>query len=250
MYTLVGRSTFLGYCAYAAVAVAFGMFLIRHVWLGALPATPGQWASSLVSLAGTGAAAVAAVVAIGEGPMFPWLCERMPLGKVFPCIEGDWDGVLNSNFAAIRERDPSLQHVDPAVASRVEAKVRIKARLLTVSMNLKSRSLNSSGPYQDSETIVVEASRVGTDRYLRLTYVFEAAVPQRLSTDASGFLGAARLNMEEKDGRQVLTGHYWTNRNWEKAQNTAGTARFERVQPASAQAAGLTGTSSHVLGGF
>ena len=231
MYTLIGRSAFLKYCAYVAVAVAFGTFLVRHVWPGSLPETSGQWVGSLFSLAGTGAATVAAIVALSEGPMFPWLCRKTPLGRVFPCIEGEWGGVLESNFAAIRERDPSLHPVDPAVASRVEAKVRIKARLLTVSMNLKSRPLNSPGPYQDSETIVVEAGRVGTDRHLRLTYVFEAAVPRGLPTDASGFLGAARLNME-KDGKQVLTGNYWTNRNWEKAQNTAGTARFERIRPA------------------
>lgn len=61
-----------------------------------------------------------------------------------------------------------------------------------------------------------------------LSYIFEAVVDHPKETDQSKFDGAARLHVRfETDGIK-LVGVYWTNRGWQKQEQTAGTIKLER----------------------
>lgn len=240
MVSLVGLPGFMkGYAAVAAV-VAIASFALR-LRFGTTPTEGWAWLSLANGAVGHGLAVATGVVWFGQTALFPWACRATPLGKLFPPIDGEWQGVLDSNFALIAQRDPEL--VGTNLASQpTEARLLIRARLLAVTMQLWSRKLNSDGPYLESDTLIVGATREGTDRHLRLTYVFRAQARTYLPTDSELHHGAALLDMEEGGGKQVLRGTYWTDRNWRAARNTAGTARFERPHPRGAKAEAAAAT--------
>lgn len=59
-----------------------------------------------------------------------------------------------------------------------------------------------------------------------LYYVFESEVANPLKTDVVSFQGSAKLRVNSD---HVLTGSYWTNRNYQNGLQTAGSIRLARV---------------------
>ena len=59
-----------------------------------------------------------------------------------------------------------------------------------------------------------------------LYYVFESEVVNPLKTDVVSFQGSAKLRVNSD---HVLTGSYWTNRNYQNGLQTAGAIRLTRV---------------------
>lgn len=230
MYTILGPGSFLRGTAYLSAVAAVAIFLLHHFLFGTMPSNAAGLLGAILSSAGSGAAVVAALISIGETAIFPWLCRWTWLGRVFPHIEGEWTGAINSNIALIAERDVGLQ--GKVKTDLIQAKIVIKARLLSIHLGLRSRPLNSDAPYHVSETLIVGVARNKADHLLTMTYVFQGTTRNPLETDTDGLLGAARLELSREGDQQVLDGVYWSNRNWKQARNTAGTVRFVRPDPA------------------
>lgn len=52
-----------------------------------------------------------------------------------------------------------------------------------------------------------------------------------LNTDVPEYHGAASLDIDVvNDKVEILIGHYWTNRSWQKAINTAGEIKLTRIE--------------------
>lgn len=229
MYFLIGLPRLLKAYAWVSAFVAIASFCAANLLFGSLPDGPPGWYNAVFGAVGKGLLVSGIVASLGQTALFPWACRRTVLKRVFPCIDGKWGGVLNSNIVAIADRDQELKgkiSIQPT-----EAVISIKARLLTVSMSLRSRPLNSKSPYLESDTILMGVRKVGTDQSLQLIYTFEASVDNYLSTDSSQHFGSAILTLREGGDEQILDGLYWTNRNWKQARNTAGVARFRRPWP-------------------
>jgi len=233
MYTLIGLPGLFKAYTYTAAFVAGLKLAVSYFIFGLRLNSAGGFIDAGLSALGTGILVTSGLVWACQTPIFPLACRKTPLRLLFPPIDGEWLGELDSNFAAIAERDPELSK-QGFVPQPTEARLLIKARLLTVSINLKSRPLNSDSPYLESDTLIVGATREGTDRHLRLTYVYRAHARTYLPTDSELHHGAALLDMEEAGAVQSLRGTYWTDRNWRQARNTAGIARFERPNPLKA----------------
>jgi len=59
-------------------------------------------------------------------------------------------------------------------------------------------------------------------------YVFDAVVDAPEPSDVDRFYGAARLEILGDGKGMTLQGAYWTDRNWQTGQNTAGTLKLRR----------------------
>jgi len=57
-------------------------------------------------------------------------------------------------------------------------------------------------------------------------YVYDAFVGLPDQSDVDRFYGAARLILVDDDGLIFLEGTYWTDRNWQKGFNTAGSLKL------------------------
>src|SRR5580704_10138853 len=130
MYFLVGIPGLLKAYAGTAALVALVAFFVSTSALSQLPISPSDWYTAVSGAVGKGLLVSGVVASLGQTPLFPWVCRVTPLGRLFPCIDGEWNGQLESNIITIAERDPELKgKVSP---QPTEAVVVIKARLLTL----------------------------------------------------------------------------------------------------------------------
>jgi hypothetical protein len=173
---------------------------------------------------GSGATAAAMVLfGLGGSGLFPWFCRRRMLQGIFPDLDGTWRGTLESNWPQISAHLPGAT---PATALQpVAATLRVKARLLSISVTLETDTR-----YSDSETVLVGIGKNNGDVPF-LTYVYQNRTPNPQPSDTGFHYGAARLELRDEDGVPTLRGPYWTNRNWEKGLNTAGAAVFRKLPP-------------------
>jgi hypothetical protein len=202
-------------------------------WLAAPPSNEAwQWWGLWRTMSGAVTQASLLVYIFGQTPIFPLLCRLRFLRDWFPPISGEWTATLKSNWPAIQQK-PDLTQIAPALQlSDVEANVKIAARLFYIRINLESKN-----EYSTSRTIFVRASRDAEDGTTMLHYIFrnDTRVPEQ--TDSSGHDGAACLRVKRPAKWPVkrptdtlsLEGIYWTNRNWHRGLNTAGTITLRRI---------------------
>ncbi|MFK7701718.1 hypothetical protein [Pseudomonas caspiana] len=96
---------------------------------------------------------------------------------------------------------------------------------ITMSVFHFAMSMTSDDEYSTSHVVL---SRILKDEVFGsyvLYYVFESEVVKPVETDVSTFQGSAKLRV--KSGA-VLTGTYWTNRNWQNRMQTAGCIKLVR----------------------
>jgi hypothetical protein len=87
-------------------------------------------------------------------------------------------------------------------------------------------TIQGGGGYSSSNVV---SSKLVKDELMGsyvLYYVFESEVANPLKTDVVGFQGSAKLRVSTDN---VLTGSYWTNRNYQNGLQTAGAIRLSRV---------------------
>lgn len=126
--------------------------------------------------------------------------------NICPNLNGVWTGQIESNYLD-EDGNNTIKDVE----------FRIKADMF--GFNISQYSLDG---YQNSKVIqseITKDSRTGT---FYLSYIFESIVPIPKETDDHTFDGAGRLEVIFAKERTTLKGTYWTNRAWQRKQNTAG----------------------------
>jgi hypothetical protein len=222
MYQLIGGTKALlgGYATLAAfIAVAFA--------LRAPHAAPAAWyeAADWYDAAARGASIAAFLLWLfGQTALFPIICRVWPIGLVIPDIDGPWSGKTSSNWPRIQTRgsvDPNTSMELPLQDVPVE--VRIKARLLNVIVTLVSENR-----YSESETLCVRMRRdheTGSDQ---IVYVYKNRTRNPKPTDEQFHMGGGCLDIVRHRRTIELLGVYWTNRNWQRGINTAGTITLKK----------------------
>jgi hypothetical protein len=216
MYRILGLAALLKYFAWLALALA-----VVVAWYKWPIASLGQALS--IGLSGVSLAALA-VAGVGETPLFPWLCRRLPLSLIFPDIEGEWVGVTRSNWPIVsRKLAASDEKARAPELLETKVQVRFTCRLSYVTMELVSKD-----GYSNSETLAVQITRRNTARWGQIAYVFRNTTPVPEITDNDGHLGAGCLDIIKTTDNIKLEGRYWTNRKWTEGLNTAGEIVLQR----------------------
>lgn len=212
MYQVVGLWKILTSFALVAALLALALAQIRSpIQIGEI----WRLGSFAVSLTG------ALMLALGQTPLFPLLCRLPVVRSVFPPIDGEWIGRLNSNFPQIAKAFRLTSNTGPVVA-----KFTIKARLFNV--RISSVSVSPRPGYMRSDTTAFRISKSAhTDRIV-VHYVYDAFVGEPDQSDVDSFYGAARLVLLDEGSELSLEGTYWTDRNWQKGYNTAGSIKLTR----------------------
>lgn len=175
---------------------------------------------------------------IGSSPVFPWLCRHMPLSRVFPDIDGKWSATTTSNWNIVGQRQSresdkqpgsttnsvGVEQTPPQASTKIEMTVVFRVRLLWISMQAES-----SDKYSYSKTTSISITRDPIHDDVSIHYTYENFTDSPKATDSSCHLGAARLFLTKDKEKHEMTGLYWTNRNWGKGLNTAGSITLTRI---------------------
>ncbi len=213
MYQIFGISKCLG-----PFALLTGVISLVWWWLHVPTSPSGYW--SIIS----GSVTIASILVfiVGQTGLFPIVCRWPLVRNFFPDLDGEWIGLIDSNWAQIQARNDQNALVQPTTP--VAAKITIIARLFFIRINLES--LNK---YSSSKTVVVKISKDDEDKTISLKYVYENTTLMPQATDSARHQGAACLDLKKDDtGVDILEGVYWTNRNWHNALNTAGKITLRR----------------------
>jgi hypothetical protein len=217
MYQLFGIKT----CLTAFAMISGAVALLFWWWM-----PPADLAASWRIVSSSVTIVAVLTTLIGQTPAFPWVCRLPGVRWLFPDIDGQWRGTMESNWPVIMERSGLLQPGAAPPSGVIPADFTIKARLFFVRINQ-----TSANGYTSSKTLFVRASRDPEDGELRLSYLYEATTLQPEVTNSGKHHGAGYIDLKE-DGRgdQRFEGVYWTNRNWHpNALNTAGKIVLRRV---------------------
>jgi hypothetical protein len=211
MYQIMGLKVFVAWSAAVAAAIA-----VISAYLSG--ANDILW---LYKSASYGVSGIALMLMIGQSPAFPLLCRLPVVRLVFPDIDGTWEGQMDSNWPVIAERSG----LPAGNGGRKTATVYIRARLLHISLKLETHD-----HYSSSRTVCVRLTRDDEHGDCRLWYVYDNVTRKPEATDTERHYGCAYLE-PKSDGRGGLRldGAYWTNRNWEKGLNTAGSITLKRL---------------------
>lgn len=215
MYKILGFRTVAVWFAILAIMIAFAWYFLSP---------PATWSRWWPLISGSAASAGTIFAVLGETPLFPWLCRRTPLGRVFPPISGTWTGTIHSNWSTIAERSRHELQGDGSLTKPIHVQVRIFTKLSSVRVNLES-----ADGYTSSKTVLVGVGRDPDDGEVRLTYVYRASTLRPVPGDADSHHGAGYVDLKEEAGEPArLVGVYWTNRNWHEGLNTAGEIRLHQ----------------------
>lgn len=157
---------------------------------------------------------------LGQTPLFPWLCRLPVISTYLPPIEGEWDVHLKSNWDVIQKR---LELGDGAQLFTKTGKINIKARFFNISMEFVSED-----NYSVSKTINVAVRPSDHLGLFELSYIYINHTIVPYSTDTDQHTGAARVLVKKVGDDLMMDGTYFTNRNWTKGLNTAGTVTLTR----------------------
>lgn len=182
------------------------------------PLMLGRAASTSVTMTGF------LFVVLGETPIFPWICKIPFIRNYFPPINGEWEVTLQSNWGTI-QRMRGEQEVEDKVVK--QGKVKITSRFFGVRMKFEGHDC-----YSKSSSVCVSVRRDPQHGTIELNYIYENITRNPLSSDCSSHNGAARVEVQDGDGKISLEGVYFTDRNWNQGLNTAGHITFERAGPA------------------
>jgi hypothetical protein len=142
-----------------------------------------------------------------------WLGADILNKVVCPDLNGMWRGQIVSVY----KDDAGDQTIK-------EVEMEIKGDFLSFDIRLKSKD-----NYQRSTVVQSEIFKDARDGIFYVSYIFESVVDQPKPTDDSKFDGAAKLAVRFDGDRCDLVGTYWTNRAWQRGDNTAGTINLSRV---------------------
>lgn len=216
--------------------------LIALIFFGVLWYLWPQDAIAVVSIFWKVASVTTAVVlALGNiGPIFRrfWKIGESCSSGLFPDLTGSWKGYLRSNVsvhdaiqaaamsqnATFNPNDP--KHVDSIELEPFEATLEIKATLSRVTLTM---SVHGRKGVSRSYSVTCKPMVPIYDEPHRLTYVYRSALAEPSADDESSHVGAADLEVIRQGNEIILSGFYWTARNWRNGRNTAGLMCFKRT---------------------
>lgn len=144
---------------------------------------------------------------------------------VFPDLNGTWKGTIFSNGPQHGYTDlcPSGSGTGPATCPSPEpGKFVCLPVEVTVSMTFITTDLELLlCDFHSHSTGVSLTRRTGTYDP-KLTYLFGVPDQPPTNQDPTAFVGGAVLDV----GNRSMKGHYWTDRNWRDARQTAGYIRL------------------------
>jgi hypothetical protein len=133
--------------------------------------------------------------------------------KVCPDLNGTWRGKTVSTYKD--EQDNPYEK---------DVEMVIKATFFGFDIRLVSVD-----KYQRSTVMQSEMFKDPRDGSFHLSYIFESVVDQPKETDETKFDGAAKLRVRFDDNEIKLIGVYWTNRGWQRSEQTAGTISLQKT---------------------
>jgi len=146
-----------------------------------------------------------------------WLWKLPLLGEILnrcvcPNLNGVWEGTIESNF-------------EDGDGNRVKKDIELEIKADLFGFSISQKSLDG---YQDSKVVQSDIYRDPRTGVFYLSYIFEGVVPIPLETDDRLFDGAGKMEVKLSDNSIQLLGTYWTNRAWQRKQNTAGIISVRR----------------------
>jgi hypothetical protein len=206
------------------LALAVGM-----VWLSSPTAARDLWSAKSYVLA----VPSLIIFLLTLRPVFKWVHgASFARAWLFPLLDGEWEGEIHSNWPRIRAMmeaargDASTFNAlsDPTPASAAAPPVKIRAKIesglfdycITLTMS----------ETRHSRTVFVKPEWRRPDRP-RLYYLYRQQEDGQVEvSDSSQHQGAAYLDYDVET--DVLSGTYWTGRQFERGLNTAGRIRLAR----------------------
>lgn len=183
-----------------------------------------------------------ALIVILDGWRFVWKCPYLGSylsEKIFPDLNGKWVIKLQSNFSIIEKmrlyaRDPGDSFDLFSENAEIPSLLELEFEVNIIQKWFRTEVLfvrNDSSTLLGSRTLSVEFHR-NFEGGKALTWVYKQTNKEGNSnplgkTDQRDFLGAGLLKV--KEGDNVLEGHYWQNRSWNKGLNAAGLIVAKRV---------------------
>lgn len=219
MYQVFGIRKFLGWVAILDAAIFAILVLVRQ------PTEFVQF-GSLISQSSFLCGVL--IVLIGETPLFHKIWQYQWVQKFFfPYIHGEWAGQIESNWPLIsnlrtaaegKGKLPKGYAIQDSGKETKNVSLQIHATLLTL-----KAELNTDDKYSESVTVTCLPVSNGDYNKPSIYYVFRAKTNDKKKTDTDQFHGALSGQYKTAaDGTPLLEGIYWTDRSWDKGQNTAG----------------------------
>ncbi|HHF3034768.1 hypothetical protein ACPV4W_17045 [Vibrio diabolicus] len=125
--------------------------------------------------------------------------------KLCPDFNGRWMGKISSNYAG---------------GTEVSFPIEIEADFFKIRMKANT---TVGRTYADYCRVV----RTKDDKF-ELSYIFEGHNKTQTDTDTSYYDGAAKVIVDDIKTMK-MSGLFWTNRCWNKGENTAGRIEFEKI---------------------
>jgi predicted pore-forming effector associated with SMODS systems len=229
---------FLSFRAIFFAFAAYGLILLSILAVVEEPSTvvaKYEWARNVAL-----GLMVLVVVFFGmSGYRAPWriLWRRFPqLNEwVFPDLNGVWLGETKSNWpiienlrnAAIANESGDLDTIERIPLKNTTIAIRIQADWFRIRIWARTDGVNGT-----AESLLVKASKNVRTRDFEISYLYEQKTPAPAPTDSDNHPGAAMLEIVPGD-QSVLSGEYWTRRNWARGMNTAGLLTLRQVSDRS-----------------
>lgn len=151
-----------------------------------------------------------------------WLLRRIPSlqSSLYPDLNGTWKGKVSSNWTRIVAAREGNETDDVALHD-----VDIELKIFHSLFHLKVEAI-SAGKYGASRSFACTIFKDENSSRWNLLYLYHQENPNPHPTDSDAHEGAAKLKLEDTD---TLVGHFWTKRQWHKAENTAGLVELTRI---------------------
>lgn len=200
--------------------VVIGLLSFAGVWL--FSGAPHFWRRKTNKLAGVPrmislATTLTVVLTVITGKYLWSPISKIPgfEKNIYADINGTWTGEIKSNWV-----DPKTgKKADP-----IPLEANIKQNFFKLEMHLTSQFR-----YTESHTVVAMPESNSQLGVHRLWYLFTSHVKAPQPDDSSKHEGAAVLDLVYEGGELELQGTYWTNRNWWKNKQTAGSIVLRRA---------------------
>ena len=214
MYQLIGTSKLL-----TAFGITAALAALFYISIAPPEDASGYWRVASVSATFTGFL----LFILGQTPFFPFISRLPIIRNHLPPIDGEWVGTFTSNYDKIAKafKVENSNGGEPIVADFT-----IRARLFDVRINAVSRSPKPG--YMRSDTTAFRINRCSMTHRIVIHYAYDAFVGDPHNNDVDRFHGAARLTILGEAKDLHFEGVYWTDRNWQKGMNTAGTLKLRR----------------------
>lgn len=157
--------------------------------------------------------------------------------KICPDINGVWRGTIDSNWPAIEKMINAargdISSYDPLSSKLTQEYSEIKKVIMRIRVSWfrVNISLETEDNYSKSKILLSKIKFTEETNHYQLIYNYLNETINPLPSDIQNHYGSALLDIiwNESNEPKTLEGRYWTDRNWKKGINTAGTIKLKRI---------------------